>query len=202
MTYLKISKDKVPPAIIQSIVGSLKSGRVIILPTDTIYGFSCLATSEAAIKKINRLKKRTLKKPLSVLVSDMAMLKKYVFVSAAQAKFLRSTWRQDKRPTTFILRHRGNLPAVLTACSNGLALRLPKSKFLTKIIKSVAVPIVSTSLNLAGQAPISDLRDLVRHFPLKSKQVDLVIDAGRARSRKPSRLLDLRGESGPLILRK
>lgn len=202
MTYLKISLSRVQPAILKSIAGSLKSGRVVVLPTDTIYGLSCLATDSRAIKKIFRLKKRAAKNPLAVLVGDFKMLKKYVFVSPTQEKFLRLTWRQNKRPTTFILCHRGNLPPEMTAGSSGLAVRLPKSKFLTKIIKSAGVPLVSTSLNQAGQTPLNDLQDLSLHFPLKSQQPDLVIDAGRSRCLRPSRLIDLRGEGQPLILRK
>jgi len=201
MIYSYIKNLDVESSLIAAVARSLKEGRVLVLPTDTIYGLSCRADDRAAIKKIFRLKKRDPKFALMVLVNSLAMLKKYVFVSRRQEELIGRYWRAA-RPTTVILRGRGNLPKELTGASDGLALRLPKSEFLIKILDRVGVPLVSTSLNISGEEPISDLKNLNFHFPAAVREIDLVIDTGRPRRRQPSRLIDLRGAGRPIILRK
>jgi len=202
MTHLRLQDNNIKPAVVNLVAGSLKIGQVAVLPTDTLYGFSCLADNARAIRRIKRLKKSDPKKPLLVLVNNLAMLKKYVFLSPRQAEMLKKYWAPSARPTTVILKHRGRLPWELTGESDGLAVRLPKSKFLTKILETVKVPIVSTSLNLSGQESISDLRLLMQYFPEKKSRPDLVVDTGKCRRARASRLIDLRPAGGPLVIRK
>lgn len=201
MIYSYTKNPDASPSLIETAARSLKKGRVLVLPTDTIYGLSCRADDKAAIKKIFRLKKRNSKSALLVLVNNLTMLKKYVFVSRRQEELIKSYWR-GARPTTVILRHKGNLPKELTGISDGLALRLPKSKFLIKMIEAIKVPIVSTSLNRSGQAGVVDLERLADYFPDPKNQPDLVVDSGKCRRRRPSRIVDLRTGGQPLILRK
>jgi len=202
MTHVEIKSTRIKPAIIDLVAGSLHIGQIIVLPTDTIYGLSCLATLPRAIKKIYHLKKREAHKPLLILVSDLKMAKKYVYISALQEKLLKKMWSKNEPPTTVILKKRRKLPNELTRGSDGLALRLPKSKFLIKIIEKVNRPIVSTSLNLSGQKNITDLHKLNYYFPKKNNRPDLIIDFGPSPQLKASRLIDLRNEDKPVIIRK
>jgi L-threonylcarbamoyladenylate synthase len=201
MTHLRIKNDKISPAIVDLVAGSLKAGQVMVLPTDTIYGLSCLATEIRAIKKIYHIKKRDSKKPVLVLVSDLAMAKKYAYVSKKQEGLLKYFWSKKSEPTTIILRNKHKLPEELTRRSNGLALRLPKSKFLIKIIEKAGYPLVSTSLNFSGQADIKNLKKLAEYFPKKADRPDLVIDTGRAPLRKPSRIVDLQVAGRAIVIR-
>jgi len=202
MTHIEINPEKVKPAVIDLIAGSLAIGQILVLPTDTIYGLSCLADSVRPIKKIYRLKKRDVKKPLSVLVSSLKMAKKYVAISKKQLEFLKKIWAKDQEPTTVILKHLKKLPRELTRGSDGLAIRLPKNKILIKIIKKVDCPLVSTSLNLSGEKDIKNFSKLSKYFPQKNNRPDLVIESGPAPRRQPSRLVDLRNEDKPIIIRK
>jgi len=201
MIYSYVKNPAARQSLIKAAARSLKEGRVLVLPTDTIYGLSCRADDKTAIKKIFRLKKRDPKTALSVLVNSLAMLKKYVFLSRRQEELVKH-YSRGSRPTTVILRRRGNLPRELTGISDGLALRLPKSKFLIKILDRVGVPLVSTSLNVSGEETISNLKNLSGHFPTASRDIDLIVDTGRSRLRRPSRLIDLRTAGQPLVLRK
>lgn len=202
MTHLYLKPREIGPAIINLIAGSLKIGQVVVLPTDTIYGLSCLADNARAVKKIQLLKKRDSKKPLIVLVSSLNMLKKYVFVSRRQEAALKKIWAGAARPTTVILKHRGRLPKELTGDSDGLALRLPKNEFLLKILEKVKRPLISTSLNVSGRENIRNLKFLLHYFPKKWRRPDLVIDIGQCRRRKPSRLIDWRNRDRAVVLRK
>lgn len=202
MLSLKVNLNKYSPTNIKFIAGALKKGQVLALPTDTIYGLSCLANDEKAIKKIKKIKKNDQNKPLSILVSDLAMLNKYVYLSADQKNKLEKIWQPAARPTTVILKHRRKLPAVLTGKSDGLAARLPKLDFLIKILEEVKQPIVSTSLNISGQPVINNLKNLDKYFLEKSNRPDLIVDAGICRRQKASRILDLREDTKSFILRK
>ena len=59
------------------ITNSLKTGKVVVLPTDTLYGMSCLATNKKSIDKIYNLKKRDKNKAFIILISKLDDLKKF-----------------------------------------------------------------------------------------------------------------------------
>lgn len=199
MRQIKIKKTDNSPETISQIVSFLKGGQVVVMPTDTIYGFSCRADDGRAIKRIFRLKSRSVNKPFIVLVSSLAMAKKYAFISGYKEDLARKYWQNNKRPTTIIFKHRGLLPKELTGGRDGLALRLPKSDFLIKIIKKINRPLVSTSLNLSGEADIFNLADIALNWPDKNNQPDVVINTGQSQRKKPSRLIDFSGTISVVI---
>lgn len=196
MESIKINLKNISKQEIGLIAGFLKKGRIVVYPTDTIYGLGCLATDKKAINKIYRIKKREKKKPLLVLISDYAMLKKYFFVDKKQEAYLRKVWPAK---ISVILNKKDGLPNELSAGEKGVAVRLPKSLFLTKMIKEAGAPIVSTSLNLSGETPVENVDDLSDYF--QGAKPDFVVDAGR-KSGKPSKLIDLRDVNNIVILRK
>jgi L-threonylcarbamoyladenylate synthase len=202
MLFLKVNLKKDISIEIKAIVSALKKGKVLVLPTDTIYGLSCLASNEEAIKRIKKLKGNDKNKPLSILVSGIEMLKKYSYVSVNQEKKIKEIWNLKKRPTTIILKHRHKLPVVLTGVSDGIAARLPKLDFLIKILEELKSPIVSTSLNLTGESVVDNPKVLSNYFPLSSGKPDLIIDAGKCSRHKASQIIDLREDSKLVILRK
>lgn len=196
MKKIKIDKNKIRKEEADLIVDFLNSGKVILYPTDTIYGLGCLATDPRAIKEIFKIKKREKGKPLLVLVSSLAMAKKYCHIDEKQKAYLEKIW---PGPTTTLLKHKGKLPGELTAGSDSLAIRLPKDDFLIKMIRRIRVPLVSTSANLSGRENLTRLGEVEKYF-LGAKP-DLAIDAGELKG-KPSRLMDLRNIKNIKILRK
>jgi L-threonylcarbamoyladenylate synthase len=197
MECLKINLKKITKNEINLIINYLKRGKVIVYPTDTIYGLGCLATDKKAIKRIFKIKGREKKKPLLILVDGFKMLKKYCRISGKQEKYLKNAWKKA-RATSVILRKKGNLPAELTAGQESIAVRLPKNEFLLKILRGVGEPIVSTSLNLSGQKSLDSVRGLDNYF--KKIKPDLVVDAGVIKA-KPSRLIDVRDLDDIKVLR-
>lgn len=186
--YLKINQNKTTSAELALIVKALHQGKIIIYPTDTIYGLGCLATKAEAINKIKAIKKRDANKPLLILVSSLYMAKRYCFVSKKQEIILRELWN-GHRPTSVILRHRKLLPQELNPKQEGLAVRLPKSDFLRKIIRTSGVPLVSTSFNISGQ-PVWNQVSFLADKKLGKADPDLIIDGGKL-NHKASRIVDL-----------
>jgi len=194
--YLKIDSKKITSADLALIVKTLNAGQVIVYPTDTIYGLGCLATDKKAIAKIKEIKKRDQNKPLLVLVSSLNMAKKYCFVSKEQEIILKKLW-SSSRPTSVILRHRNLLAPELTSNIGALALRLPKSDFLRKMIRMIRVPLVSTSFNLSGE-PVLNKVDYLADKVLSKNDPSLIIDGGILKNRA-SKIIDLSGEKIKII---
>jgi len=176
----------------------LKNNKVLVLPTDTIYGLSCRSGSAAAIKKIYSIKERPDEKPLLLLVSSRLMLKKYFYVSKKQLEYLHQVWAKGEQPTTIILRPRYQFSPKLIYSDGGVAVRLPKSDFLTKIIRLIGEPIISTSLNISRKKNLTSVENLGEYFT-RSKP-DLVVNAGVILG-QPSRIIDIRDINNIKIIR-
>jgi len=196
--YLKINPKKISSTELALIVKTLTRGEVIVYPTDTIYGLGCLASNVKAINKIKAIKKRDRNKPLLILVSSLYMAKKYCFISRKQELILKELWSL-KRPTSVILKHRNLLPQELIPKQSGIAVRLPKSDFLRKMIRATGAPIVSTSFNISGQ-PVWNEVTFLANKKLTKNDPDLIIDGG-ALNNPASKIIDLMG-SEIKILRK
>ncbi len=186
---------------IDFIAGEFLSGKVVVYPTDTVYGLGCIATDKKAIDKIKRIKKREKEKPFLFLVKSFCMAKKYAKISKKQDDYLRKIWpsikstekilsEAENNPKTIILDSRGVLPNSIDSEMKSIALRLPKNEFLSTILKKIDLPIVSTSLNLSGEKTIEDLGDVEKVF--KKTKPDLIINAGKLRLKKPSSIIDIR----------
>jgi len=132
------------------------------------------------------------------------MAKKYASIKTRDEKEIQDIWLNDKRPTTIILPAKKNLPrqmlSQIVSKDGTISLRLPKSDFLIKIIRKVGAPLISTSLNLSGEKPLSNLNSLNKYF-LPSNQPDLIIDIGELKKAKPSKIIDWRFNP-PKVIRK
>ncbi len=129
-------------------ISNLKKGKIILYPTDTIWGIGCDATNEEAIKKIYKIKNRDINKPFIVLVSDIEMLKKYVENLHPRIETL---LYYHNRPLTIIYKKAKNLPDILTGDKGSIAIRVIKEKVISKLIEKFGKPIVSSSANIAGE---------------------------------------------------
>lgn len=191
MEYTKIDWKKINKEQVDLAINYLKAGKIIVYPTDTVYGLGCLATDVKAIKKIYAIKKRDKNKPLLILAKDIEMAKKYCFLSKEQEKYIKEL-KLGRKPVSFILKKKNKLPKELSGGQDSIAVRLPdllKNHFLTKILEEVESPIVSTSLNISGRKNLNRPSRLENYFT--KEKPDLVIDAGVLKA-KPSRLVDIR----------
>lgn len=189
MKYLNKRIESLNKSDYKLIKSELESGHVLVLPTDTIYGLSCLANNKEAISKIYKIKGRKKLKPFITLVSSIAMAKRYAHINKKQFSILKKIW-QEKRPTTIILKAKKNNRLETVSQEGKISFRLPKSDFLIKMIRREQVPLVSTSLNKSGQAPIINVKNLDKVFTSKLSP-DFVLNTGPSKNTKPSRIIDL-----------
>jgi len=196
---VKVELDSVnAEQIRRRLVACLKKGGVAMAPTDTIYGLFCRADKTSIVSKVFAIKRRDHNKPLLVLVSSLTMAKKYCQINLKQQAALKLIWSKS-RPTTVLLRHRQYLPSNLTAGSINLAVRLPKSIFLRKMIRAVGVPLVSTSANISGE-DVLDAEKAINVFK-KEPRPDMIV-AGDLKKGRASQLISLDEHGQIKIIRK
>ncbi|MCX8199905.1 MAG: L-threonylcarbamoyladenylate synthase [Candidatus Micrarchaeota archaeon] len=122
----------------------LRSGNVILLQTDTLWGLSCDATNDDAVEAVIDLKHRPENKSMIILVADKDML-------AEHAQIPEGINIDNLTGVSLILKCREGTPLSKKILQNGnVCARIPDSKFLTGLISDFGKPIVSTSANISG----------------------------------------------------
>jgi L-threonylcarbamoyladenylate synthase len=127
----------------------LRSGNVILYPTDTIWGIGCDATNKEAVRRIYQIKKREDSKSMIILVADERDVLQYV---AAPDLSVFDFIEEQTRPTTIIFGHAVGLPDSLIAEDGSIAIRIARDEFCRHLMKRLRKPIVSTLANISGQA--------------------------------------------------
>lgn len=148
MSYSPFFEDDVNRA-----VEILQSGGVILYPTDTIWGIGCKANDIKAISRIYTIKQRYEKKNLIILVDSEEMLRKYVSEVPPVVLELVKTY---SKPLTIVYPKARNLPSIIVANDQSIAIRIVNHPFCIEVISRIDVPLVSTSANFSGEpAPAS-----------------------------------------------
>ena len=184
--------QKSAPASIKTSSDILKSGGIVIIPTDTVYGFSGivdLKTNEKpALKtdaKIRAIKGRAETKPLIQLIAKPEDLALYTDDDIPPA--LLSKW---PGALTIIVHIKKDSPLADTAIpeSRTVAFRCPGDEWLRKIISECCTPIFSTSVNRSGQPVLDTCTAISSEF---GNEVDLIIDDGDKKGALPSTLVTI-----------
>ena len=135
----------------------LKSGGVILYPTDTIWGLGCDATNAQAVERIYRIKQRPDSKALIVLANSEAMIANHTD-NAPEVAW--SIIELAERPTTVIFDRARNLAPNLVAQDGSIAFRLTREDFSSQLCFHLRRPLVSTSANVSGQPSPKTFADI------------------------------------------
>ena len=165
----------------------LRSGGIILYPTDTVWGIGCDATDPAAVAKIYEIKKRADSKSLVLLASDMDMICRYVKEIPEMAVQLVEV---NDKPMTIIYPGAvsgpapvaaGELPkadrhclAYNTVAEDGtVGIRIPMMDFCQQLVSRFGRPIVSTSANISGEPTPKKYAEISEEI---RNAVDYVVD--------------------------
>jgi len=136
----------------------LKSGGIILYPTDTIWGIGCDATNDDAINKINSLKNKDNLTPMLSLINSSDMLNEFLH---NKPNNIDEILKEFKNPTTIVYSDPKNISKLLISNKNTVAFRIVKDNFCSKLISRIKKPIVSTSANIHD-----------RKYPVNFKEID------------------------------
>ena len=154
------------------LIETLKTGGVILYPTDTIWGIGCDATNLQAIQKIFDIKKRDAKKSPIILVESEKRLQDLVDVPPMAWEIM----DLSEKPVTIVYDNPKGLPKELLAEDGSIGIRLVKDLFCKKLITKLNHPIVSTSANFSGEKSPMSFSEI---SPLLIKQVDAIAEENR-----------------------
>ncbi len=172
---------------IQKALEVLRSGGVILYPTDTVWGIGCDATDPEAVAKVYAIKKREDSKSLVLLASDMDMICRYVREVPEMAVQLVEV---NDKPMTIIYPDAisgarqaadGSMPkadrralAFNTVAEDGtVGIRIPMMDFCRQLVACLGRPLVSTSANISGEATpkkFAEISDVIK------SSVDHIVD--------------------------
>lgn len=165
----------------------LKSGGLLLYPTDTIWGIGCDATNPEAVEKIYRLKNRTDSKSLIILLDKAEKILNYI---RAMPEIAWDLIDFAESPLTIIYPDAMNLAANVIADDHSVAIRIVKDEFCRRLIRAFGKPIVSTSANISGTSSPLNFKNITLEI---KEGVDYIVDQAFAHSGqpKPSQILKL-----------
>ena len=145
MNYERYDKDD-----LQEALRVLRSGGIIVYPTDTVWGIGCDATNAEAVAKIYALKQREDSKSMLVLLDSPAKLNYYIADIPEAAWALLEATDEGGKPLTIIYPNARNLASNLIAEDHSIGIRITREPFSKALCEQLRHPIVSTSANISG----------------------------------------------------
>lgn len=158
---------------VKSSIKMLKEGKILVVPTDTVYGICSDATNEKAVEKIFRIKNRDKNNPLNILVSSVDMAKKYTKNFNKIAETLANKFWPGA--LTMVFEKNDLIPKIVTANKETIGVRIPDNEVTLNIINELSLPIACPSANISGRPSGTVVEDIKSDF---KDNVDIYIDCG------------------------
>ncbi|AGI47426.1 Sua5/YciO/YrdC/YwlC family protein [Thermoplasmatales archaeon BRNA1] len=168
------------------------SGKLIVYPTDTVYGIGADIFNEGAVKALYLAKKRPFDMALSVAVADRKMIEKVAILNENAEKLIDAFM---PGPLTIIIKKQPDVPDIVTAMSDKVGIRIPNHPVALEIAKR-AGPIVATSANTHFHPDAVNIDMAVEAF---GDAVSTYVDAGQSPIGKPSTIVWIKGSDYEII---
>jgi tRNA threonylcarbamoyl adenosine modification protein (Sua5/YciO/YrdC/YwlC family) len=178
---------------LERIVELLRRDGVIAYPTDTLFGLGCLASRKKAVDRVQQIKGRDPKKPMSILCSDLEMFCRYTrHLDTPTFRILKQLL---PGPYTVLLPASREVPRYLQN-KQVVGLRIPDHPFCQALVALLGEPIITTSVALPDQPVLNTAWEIEEE---QGHALDLVVDCGQPLG-VPSTILDLSADE-PLLVR-
>jgi L-threonylcarbamoyladenylate synthase len=179
------------PETIAEAARLIRSGAVIVYPTDTVYGVGADATNADAIERLLRLKQRPPGKPLPVLVPDIATARQFARFDARAERLADAFW-PGALSLVLPLGSEAKLAPGVTAGGITVGLRVPDHPVALALMRDAGCPLAGPSANPAGADSPTDAHAIAAGL---GEGVAMILDAGASPGGTASTVLDL---SAPL----
>ena len=192
MEFFELHPQNPQIRFISKAVDVLKSGGIIIFPTDTYYGLGCDLFNREGIEQILSIKNENDSKLFSFICSDLKDISRYAKVSDYAYRTMKHLL---PGPYTFILPAAKVIPKKLWSKRKTVGIRVPDHSVTLQIVKELGNPIASTSATTRLGEPLTDPFEIKNIF---NSRVDLML-ASNTMSFEPSSVVDLSGEEPEII---
>lgn len=153
----------------------IHNNKLVIFPTETVYGLGANALSDDAVKKIFDIKRRNLSNPLivhclgiydSLTICNLNNVENVIFKQLAK-----SFW---PGPLTMVVKSKGIVSKLVTADSNFVGVRVPNNRTTLSFIRKCGVPIAAPSANISGKTSSTTLEHIKNYF--NNKNISIIND--------------------------
>ncbi len=193
--FFQIHPDNPQVRLIRQAVDIIKSGGVVVYPTDSAYALGCHIGDKNALDRIRRIRKLDDRHNFTLVCRDLSEIATYAKVSNSVYRMLRHT---TPGPYTFLLPATSEVPRrLMHPKRKTVGLRVPENAIAAALLADLGEPLMSVTLIMPGdEFPLMDpydIRETLEH------DVDLVIDGGYC-GLEPTTVVDLANET-PLVMR-
>jgi tRNA threonylcarbamoyl adenosine modification protein (Sua5/YciO/YrdC/YwlC family) len=199
----KLNPDNPHPRVVTQIVSALRSGAVMLYPSDTVYAIGCDLNSKSAVQKVREIKQISNDKPLTFLCPSLSNISMYAQVNDVAYRLMKSL---IPGAYTFILPTTKFVPKlVMNPKRKTTGIRVPDSYICSALLMALGNPIISTSAHVIAEDMEAEFEPQnnptqIELFDYFDNLVDLIIDNGLEPQYQVSTILDLT-EIEPKLIR-
>ena len=158
---------------VDKIVKVINEGKLVISPTDTVYGIMSEALNDEVIKRVFFVKKRDVKKPLILLMNSIEMIYEYTCnINELEQELIN---KYHPGLLTIILKKNDKISNLITSGLDTVGIRIPDNKDLLSIIGKLNRPVISTSANISGSEVITNIWMIENEL---KENIDYIEDGG------------------------
>ncbi len=173
----------------------ITSGKIVVFPTETVYGIGTNGLDEEAVGRLYEVKQRPRSNPVSLLVSNMKMVENIAKnITELEYKLMEKFF---PGPFTIVLQKKSIVPDIVTAGQDTVGIRMSSDDIAQKIVEYSGVPIATPSANISGNLSGVTIKGIMNEF---GDKVDLYVDGGKSTLGIASTVVQVKNEV-PCILR-
>jgi tRNA threonylcarbamoyl adenosine modification protein (Sua5/YciO/YrdC/YwlC family) len=191
---LKVNPAAPEPERIARAAALVRRGEVIAFPTDTLYGLAADPFNQGAVRHVFAIKDRPPDTPLLLLVDSVEMAERCA--GRLPPLFNRLAARFWPGPLTLVVDASAQMPALVTANTGRVGLRLPAAAIPLALVRAVGGPVTATSANRSGMPACRSVADVQAAL---GDRLPLILDGGPSPRAQPSTVVGIRGSSWAMI---
>ena len=203
--YISLDPNAVDAPDVRRAAEALADGALVAFPTETVYGLAANAANSDSVERIRKVKARGKTQPFTVHIGEASAAEDYVpEISRMGRRFIRKAWPgpvtlvfKVSDPTKARTHERLSDPgAALIYTDKSVGIRFPDHPIAAALIRKAGAPIIASSANVSGRAAPVEADSIMAEL---GDGVDIILDAGATRYRKPSTIVSLNGDGYRLL---
>ena len=173
---------------LDEVVNALNNDKIVVFPTETVYGIGGNALKVEVINKLFQAKKRNYGKPISLLVGSIDKIKNIAYVDKNEEKIIKAFMPGE---LTLVLKKKACVNDLVTAGKNTVGVRIPNHNIALCILNKVDFPLATSSANISGENNIADFDEIINDL---KDYVDIFIKGNISDDLKASTVVELNND--------